>query len=99
MVTIETPRLVLRPPESDDAKPLMDIHQDPDVIKYVLIGNPAAGITAAWRSVAIMVGQGIFAATGSGRSFKKLDRQSVGAALVSGIPRAGRHRAWLGDSS
>jgi hypothetical protein len=63
MVTIETARLILRPPESDDAKPLMDIHQDPDVIKYVLVGNPAAGITAAWRSWSDI---GTFAATDSG---------------------------------
>src|SRR5215203_4647124 len=37
MVTVETPRLVLRPPEANDAAPLMAIHQDPDVAKYVLI--------------------------------------------------------------
>jgi RimJ/RimL family protein N-acetyltransferase len=56
MVTLETPRLVLRPPVDADAAPLMEIHQNPDVMKYVLIGNPAAGILAAWRSIALMVG-------------------------------------------
>ena len=78
MVTIETARLVLRPPESDDAKPLMDIHQDPDVIKYVLIGNPAAGITAAWRSVAIMVGHWHLRGYGQWTVVEKRDGQIVG---------------------
>src|SRR5262245_22564416 len=78
MVTIETPRLVLRPPESDDAKPLMDIHQDPDVIKYVLVGNPAAGITAAWRSVALMAGHWHLRGYGQWTVIEKADQQVVG---------------------
>ena len=78
MVTLETPRLVLRPPESDDAAPLMEIHQDPDVIKYVLIGNPAAGITAAWRSVAIMVGHWHLRGYGQWTVIDKADQTVVG---------------------
>lgn len=56
VVTFETDRLLLRVPEAADATPLMEIHQDPEVMKYVLMGNPAGGPTAAWRTVAVMVG-------------------------------------------
>jgi RimJ/RimL family protein N-acetyltransferase len=56
MVTINTPRLQLRPLQASDAAPLMHIHQDPEVIKYVLLGAPPGGITVAWRNVAMMVG-------------------------------------------
>jgi RimJ/RimL family protein N-acetyltransferase len=78
IATIETPRLLLRAPASDDAAPLMAIHQDPDVIRYVLIGNPAAGITAAWRSVAIMVGHWHLRGYGQWTVIEKADRQVVG---------------------
>jgi RimJ/RimL family protein N-acetyltransferase len=54
--SIETPRLTLRVPEMQDAGPMLEIHQDPAVVKYVLLGNAQGGLTAAWRSVAMMVG-------------------------------------------
>ncbi len=41
MTTVETPRLVLRPLQASDAEPFMEIHQDPEVIKYVLQGRSA----------------------------------------------------------
>ena len=78
MVTLETPRLVLRPPGDADASPLMDIHQNPDVMKYVLIGNPAAGIIAAWRSVALMVGHWHLRGYGQWTVVEKTDGQVVG---------------------
>jgi RimJ/RimL family protein N-acetyltransferase len=78
MVTIETPRLVLRPPEAADAAPLMAIHQDPEVIKYVIVGNPAAGITAAWRSVALMLGHWHLRGYGQWTVIEKADQQVVG---------------------
>jgi len=54
--TIETPRLLLRLPDASDAHPLMEIHQDPEVIKYVTLTAPPGGITVAWRNVAMMIG-------------------------------------------
>ena len=78
MVSVETPRLVLRPPQDADAAPLMDIHQNPDVMKYVLIGNPAAGIIAAWRSVALMVGHWHLRGYGQWTVVEKIDGQVVG---------------------
>jgi RimJ/RimL family protein N-acetyltransferase len=53
---LETPRLLLRPPQAADAAPLLEIHQDPAVVKYVLFGAQPTGLTGAWRSVAMMVG-------------------------------------------
>jgi len=78
VVTLETPRLVLRLPQDADVSPLMDIHQNPDVMKYVLIGNPAAGIIAAWRSVALMIGHWHLRGYGQWTVLEKTDGQVVG---------------------
>jgi RimJ/RimL family protein N-acetyltransferase len=56
MLTVETPRLRLRMPEPADARPLLDIHEHPDVIKHVLAGRAPGGVTGAWRIVAMMIG-------------------------------------------
>ena len=56
MTTVETPRLLLRPLQASDAEPFMEIHQDPEVIKYVLQGAPPGGLTVAWRNIAMMIG-------------------------------------------
>ena len=55
-VTLQTPRLVLRLPRAEDAAPLMDIHHDPQAVKYVVFGAAPGGITAAWRNIAMMLG-------------------------------------------
>jgi hypothetical protein len=44
---METPRLVRRGPVAENAAPLAAVPQDPDVMNYVLDGNPAAGINGA----------------------------------------------------
>jgi RimJ/RimL family protein N-acetyltransferase len=56
MMTVETSRLRLRPLQASDAEPFMEIHQDPEVIKYVLLGAAPGGITVAWRNIAMMIG-------------------------------------------
>jgi len=56
MVTLETPRLLLRPLQASDAQVLMEIHEDPEVIKCLTLGAPPGGITVAWRNVAMMIG-------------------------------------------
>ena len=53
---IETSRLLLRIPAALDAAALMDIHQHPDVVQYVVFTAPPGGIAAAWRNVAMMLG-------------------------------------------
>src|SRR5438046_2017376 len=56
MVTLQTPRLVLRPFEASDAQPLLDTQQDPEIIKYSLMRRPLADIIGSWRVVAAMIG-------------------------------------------
>jgi RimJ/RimL family protein N-acetyltransferase len=54
--SIETPRLILRLPQASDAEALLEIHEHPDVTKYVVTGASPGGITGAWRSIATMLG-------------------------------------------
>jgi RimJ/RimL family protein N-acetyltransferase len=54
--SIETPRLLLRLPQASDAQPLLEIHEHPDVTKYVVTSATPGGITGAWRSIAMMLG-------------------------------------------
>jgi RimJ/RimL family protein N-acetyltransferase len=56
MRAIDTPRLFLRLPDAEDAQPLLDIHEHPDVIKYVVSNSMRRGISGAWSSVAMMLG-------------------------------------------
>jgi RimJ/RimL family protein N-acetyltransferase len=56
MVTVDTDRLLLRPLDEDDVRVFMEIHQDPEVMRYILPGSSAGGITVAWRNVATMIG-------------------------------------------
>ena len=53
MQRIETGRLLLRLPEARDVQPMYEIHQDPEVMRFV--GKPG-DITVAWRNVAMMIG-------------------------------------------
>lgn len=59
MVTVETPRLRLRPFEGSDAQPMLEIHEDPEVARYLVGGaspSSVAGLAMAWRNVAMMIG-------------------------------------------
>jgi RimJ/RimL family protein N-acetyltransferase len=57
MVTVETPRLLLRLPEASDAEPFMEMHQDPEVLelKQVTQTQPPGGIDLALRNVERML--------------------------------------------
>jgi RimJ/RimL family protein N-acetyltransferase len=56
-VTIDTPRLRLRPPKGGDAAALWDMHRDPDVMQFMTGPPPAVGgVTMAWRNVAMLIG-------------------------------------------
>ena len=56
MTTVRTTRLLLRVPESADAQPMMEIHQDPAVLSRIRFTAPGGGLVTAWRNVAYMVG-------------------------------------------
>jgi RimJ/RimL family protein N-acetyltransferase len=53
---IETSRLILRSLTEADVEPFFDIHQDPEVMRYLVLGTQAGGVTQAWRSIAMMLG-------------------------------------------
>jgi RimJ/RimL family protein N-acetyltransferase len=55
MSIIHTERLLLRLPRESDLDPLIQVHEHPDVVRF-LSGNPTAGRQAAWRSLAIASG-------------------------------------------
>jgi RimJ/RimL family protein N-acetyltransferase len=54
--TLTTERLTLRPFSADDVVPMMEMHQDPEVIKHVLLGGAPGDVEAAWRNVAMLIG-------------------------------------------
>ncbi len=56
MVNRETERLLLRPPEVADIDPFVEIHEDPEVLKYVSGIGQSTGRVAAWRLVALLIG-------------------------------------------
>ena len=56
MFILDTPRLRLRPFQSTDAAVMLEIHEDPEVARWLFVGVPPRGIGAAWRTIALMVG-------------------------------------------
>lgn len=53
---LETERLIMRLPEAADVAVLEEMHTDPEVMRYLIVIGKAAGIQAAWRTVALLVG-------------------------------------------
>jgi RimJ/RimL family protein N-acetyltransferase len=53
--TLETERLVLRPFREDDVRPLFELSQDPDVVRYVSDGHMPT-LQESWRLVAAWIG-------------------------------------------
>lgn len=78
MVTLETSRLLLRLPTGADAGPFLDMHQNPDVIRYLQIPVPANEITAAWRNVAMMIGHWHLRGYGQWAVVEKASGQLIG---------------------
>ena len=78
MVIVDTPRLSLRPLQASDAEPLLEIHKDPEVIKYILHGAPPGGITHAWRVIAMMIGHWHLRGYGQWAVVEKANAQVIG---------------------
>ena len=54
---LETTRLILRLPAERDANVFAEIHQDPEVSRYLVGGSPAiVGPDIAWRNIAMLLG-------------------------------------------
>jgi RimJ/RimL family protein N-acetyltransferase len=75
---IETPRLVLRLPDASDAQSFMDIHQDPEVLKYVTVTGAPGGISVAWRNVAMIIGHWHLRGYGQWAVVEKASGQVIG---------------------
>ena len=75
---LDTARLRLRMPESADAEPMMEIHQDPEVVKTILLTAPLGGITVAWRNVAMMVGHWHLRGYGQWTVIEKTSAEVIG---------------------
>lgn len=56
MRPVVTERLLLRVPSARDVQAMLEIHQHPDVVRYLTPGVPGGDITVAWRNVAMMIG-------------------------------------------
>jgi RimJ/RimL family protein N-acetyltransferase len=56
MITRETPRLLLRPPIASDLDVFIQIHEDPDVMRYMNVTGTARSRTAGWRTLALIIG-------------------------------------------
>lgn len=78
MVIVDTSRLKLRPLQASDAQPFLEIHQDPEVIKYVLAGGAPGGITVAWRNIAMMIGHWHLRGYGQWAVVEKASNQVIG---------------------
>lgn len=78
MDLVNTVRLLLRVPEASDAEAMMEIHQDPEAIKNVLLTAPPAGISVAWRNIAMMIGHWHLRGYGQWAVVEKTSGQVVG---------------------
>jgi len=56
MLSRQTPRLLLRPPTVEDLEPFVEIHEDPEVMRYMTVIGPLSGRVAAWKLLAVMIG-------------------------------------------
>jgi RimJ/RimL family protein N-acetyltransferase len=75
---VETERLVLRLPEESDARPLLVIHQDPEVAGLLQVPMPIDDITVAWRNVAMLRGHWHFRGFGQWTVVEKATGEVVG---------------------
>ena len=56
MAVLDTPRLRLRPPQESDLDAFVEIHEDPEVLKYLNTLGGSAGRAAGWRIIAMLIG-------------------------------------------
>ncbi len=56
MNTVHTARLSLRPPQASDLEPVVEIHEDPEVMKYMKVVGTSTGRVASWRLLAMLIG-------------------------------------------
>jgi len=78
MDIVDTSRLRLRLPEGADAEAMLEIHQDPEVIKSILPTARPGGLDAAWRNIAMMIGHWHLRGYGQWAVVEKSSGQVIG---------------------
>jgi RimJ/RimL family protein N-acetyltransferase len=78
MPALETPRLLLRPPESQDLDAFVEIHEDPEVLKYLTTLGQASGRAAGWRVIAMLLGHWQLRGYGQWTVVEKATNQIIG---------------------
>jgi RimJ/RimL family protein N-acetyltransferase len=78
MQTRETDRLFLRPPIAEDLDPWIEIHEDPDVLRYLISATPSVGRVGAWRMIAMMIGHWHIRGYGQWTVIEKATNQIIG---------------------
>jgi RimJ/RimL family protein N-acetyltransferase len=78
MMTRETERLFLRPPIVSDIDPFVEIHEDPDVVRYLSGIGQSTGRVAAWRLLALLIGHWSLRGYGQWTVIEKSTGQLVG---------------------
>jgi RimJ/RimL family protein N-acetyltransferase len=74
--TIATERLLLRQPTASDVTPMMEVHQDPEVMRF--LGPYPVTLTIAWKNIAMMVGHWEMLGYGSWVVMDKSSGEMVG---------------------
>jgi RimJ/RimL family protein N-acetyltransferase len=78
MLALETPRLRLRPPESQDLDAFVEIHEDPEVLRYLTTLGQASGRAAGWRVIAMLLGHWQLRGYGQWTVIEKATNQIIG---------------------
>ena len=78
--SIETPRLLLRLPETQDAAPFLEIHQDPDAVaqKQVVLLSPLGGMDTAFRNLERMLNHWALRGYGQWAVVEKATGRAIG---------------------
>ena len=78
MLALETPRLRLRPPESQDLDAFVEIHEDPEVLRYLTTIGQVSGRAAGWRVIATLLDHWQLRGYGQWTVVEKATNQIIG---------------------
>jgi RimJ/RimL family protein N-acetyltransferase len=76
--TRETARLILRPPHASDLDAFVEIHEDPEVMRYMTVVGQSSGRVAGWRMLAMLIGHWQLRGYGQWTVLEKTTREVVG---------------------
>jgi RimJ/RimL family protein N-acetyltransferase len=78
MFALETPRLRLRPPEGADLDAFVEIHEDPEVLRYLTTVGQTSGRAAGWRIIAMLLGHWQLRGYGHWTVIERASNQIIG---------------------